>query len=316
MTDASGAGLPATGVPTCYRHPDRETYISCQRCGRPICPDCMRDAAVGFQCPSCVAEGAKTTRSGRAAYGGLRSANPQLTTMVLIGVNALVFLLITATGGASSRLVGWLALVPQGRCDAVNDPGFYFPSVTSADTCTSSAVGVWRPGVDDGAYWQLVTSAFTHVQLWHFAFNMLALWVLGPQLEAAIGRTRFLVLYFGSALAGSAMVYWFAPISGYTLGASGAIFGLMSGLLVLAYKVRGNVQGILIWVGINVVITVMGRGFISWQGHLGGFLGGLLIAIAVVYAPRGRRTLWQTVGVGAVLLVVLAAIAARSAILP
>ena len=189
---------------------------------------------------------------------------------MLIGVNALVFLMITVSGRSTSRLVEWLALVPQGRCDSVNDPGFYFPGVTSAETCTSSAVGVWRPGVDDGAYWQLITSAFTHVEVWHFGFNMLALWVLGPQLEAAIGRTRFLVLYFGSALAGSAMVYWFSPVGGYTLGASGAIFGLMSGLLVVAYKVKGNVQGILIWVGINVLITVVGRGFISWQGHLGG----------------------------------------------
>ena len=229
MTDASGAGLPAAGVPTCYRHPDRETYIRCQRCERPICPDCMRDAAVGFQCPKCVAEGAKTTRSGRTAYGGAALGQPAADHDGADRGQRPGLLADHRDRRRSSRLVEWLALVPQGRCDSVNDPGFYFPGVTSAETCTSSAVGVWRPGVDDGAYWQLVTSAFTHVELWHFGFNMLALWVLGPQLEAAIGRTRFLVLYFGSALAGSAMVYWFSPVGGYTLGASGAIFGLMSG---------------------------------------------------------------------------------------
>ena len=311
MTDPGPPG-PATGVPTCYRHPDRETYIRCQRCERPICPDCMRDAAVGFQCPSCVAEGAKSTRSARTAYGGQRSSNPGLTSQVLIGINALVFLAIAATGGAGSRLLGWLALVPVGRCDSTSQPEFYYPSVTDAATCASGPDGSWSRGVDDGAYWQLLTSAFTHVEIWHIAFNMLALWVLGPQLEMALGRARFLALYLVSALAGSAMVYWLADTSTYTLGASGAVFGMLAGLLVVAFKVGGNVQSILMWVGINAVITVVGRGFISWQGHLGGFLGGLLVALILVYAPRDRRTVLQAVGVGAVTLVVLGAIAARS----
>ena len=148
------------------------------------------------------------------------------------------------------------------------------------------------PGVADGAYWQLLTSAFTHVEVWHIGFNMLALWVLGPQLELAIGRSRFLALYLLSALAGSALVYWLADPAGSTLGASGAVFGLMGALLVLAVKVRGDVRGILTWVGINAVITFLFPN-ISWQGHLGGFLGGVLIAALLVYAPRQRRTAWQ-----------------------
>jgi membrane associated rhomboid family serine protease len=288
---------PATGVPTCYRHPGRETYIRCQRCDRPICPDCMRDAAVGFQCPSCVAEGAKTTRSGRTAYGGLRSGNPGLTTIVLIGLNALVFLAVNATGGDRSILVRALALWRQ-------------------DVVLNYPDGIPRQvyGVDDGAYWQLLTAAFMHEQIFHIAFNMLALWVLGPQLEAVLGRVRFLVLYVGSALAASALVYWFAPINGYTLGASGAVFGLLGALLVTAYKVGGDVRGILTWLGINVVITFAFPN-ISWQGHLGGFVGGVLIGAVLVYAPRERRTLVQALGVGAVLMMVLAAVVARSAML-
>ena len=128
--------------------------------------------------------------------------------------------------------------------------------------------------MSDGAYWQLVTNAFTHVEVWHIGFNMLALWVLGPQLELAIGRTRFLALYFLSALAGSTLVYWLGGTTTATLGASAAVFGLMGALLVLALKVGGNVQQILMWIGINFLITVVWRGTISWQGHLGGFLGG------------------------------------------
>ena len=103
-------------VPTCYRHPDREAYIKCQRCGRVICPDCMRDSAVGFQCPECVKEGSRSTRSGRTAYGGLRPSNAGITSMVIIGINIAVWVAILATGGRASRLLDYLGLRPNGLC--------------------------------------------------------------------------------------------------------------------------------------------------------------------------------------------------------
>ena len=113
-------GPAATGVPSCYRHPDRETWIRCQRCDRSICPDCMRDAAVGFQCPDCVKQANKGSRQNKAMYGGERSADPRLTTFVLIGINAVIWLAIAATGGNTSRLTHLLALRPSGVCDPDN----------------------------------------------------------------------------------------------------------------------------------------------------------------------------------------------------
>ncbi|CAN5173974.1 rhomboid family intramembrane serine protease [soil metagenome] len=254
----------------------------------------MRDAAVGFQCPSCVSEGAKSTRSGRTAYGGSRSTNPALTSQVLIALNAAAFLLITATGGSTSPWFYRLALIPVGARANVNG----VPEVV--------------PGVSDGAYWQLLTSAFTHLDLWHIGFNMLALWVLGPQLEMMLGRVRFLAVYLLSALSGSAMVYWLSATNVPTIGASGAIFGLMGALLVLAFKVRGNVSQLLMWIGLNFVITVLGRSFISWQGHLGGFLGGVVLAAVIAYSPKATRTRWQAIGVSSVGVLLLATILARS----
>jgi membrane associated rhomboid family serine protease len=266
----------------------------------------MRDAAVGFHCPTCVAEGAKATRSGRTAYGGIRPGNPGLTTMALIAINAFVWLSITATGGGRSRLVDLLALRPNGVC-VVGQEAFS----TSEAACAAVSSGGWLPGVSDGAYWQLMTSAFTHVQIMHFAFNMFALWVLGPQLEMAVGRARFLALYLLSGLAGSAFVYWFSPEFTPTVGASGAVFGLMGALLVLSLKVKANPQQILFWIGLNFAFTFLVPN-ISWQGHLGGFLGGALIAAVLVYAPRPRRTFWQSLGLGAITVVLLAAIVART----
>lgn len=270
----------------------------------------MRDAAVGFQCPDCVKSGARQTRSGRTAFGGARVANPGLTSGVLIAMNVAVWLLITATGGAGSDLVEWFALHSEAMC--VRDQSFW-PQATEAQ-CLD--LGRWLPGVADGAWWQLITSTFTHVSPMHIGFNMLALWVLGPQLEVALGRARFLALYLLSGLGGSAAVYWLTPTQTTTLGASGAIFGLMAALLVLAFKVRGDFQNILVWIGINAAITVMGIGLISWQGHLGGFLAGLALMGIFAYAPRGpRRATWQVAGVAAYVVVLVVLIAARTAAL-
>ena len=255
----------------------------------------MQPASVGFQCPSCVQEGSRTTRSGRTAYGGRRSDNPALTSQVLVAVNVAVWLLIVVTGWRASPLIDRLALLPQSAFDP--------------------RTGQVITGVNDGAPWLLLTSMFAHVDLWHIGFNMLALYALGPGLEAAIGRTRFLLLYFVSGLAASATVMWLSAPTSQTLGASGAIFGLMGALIVVAVKVRGDVRSILTWVGINFLVTVVFASFISWQGHLGGFLTGLLVGGVIVYAPRQRRTLWQAVGMGTVSVLVAVAVLARIAAL-
>jgi len=296
MTDEPTAVTPQElTAPRCYRHGDRETHISCQRCGRPICPDCMRTAAVGFHCPECVREGAKTVRQPRTAVGG-RPVGDALVTQVLIGINAVVFVLLLLTGGRSSDLLPQLWLSPTTLCASDGVGG-----------CASLL-----PGVADGALWQLVTSFFTHVQVWHIGFNMLALYVLGPQLEGLLGRVRFLALYLLSGLFGSLAVYWLSPVNQPTVGASGAIFGLMGALLVVAVKFRSNVQSLLGLLAVNAVITVIGAGYISWQGHLGGFVGGVLLALALVYAPKRGRTVWQALGLGLVAAVVVVGVVLRT----
>ncbi len=289
---ADGPTSPAQAPPTCYRHPDRETWIRCQRCERPICPDCMNSASVGFQCPECVREGARSTRQARTPYGGNRTGDPRLTSFVLIGINVAVWLAIMATGGSRSRLVDFLALLPD-----------------SAAGVRDGRVVVIN-GVDDGAVWQLVTSMFTHVQPLHIGFNMLALYFLGPTLENVLGRTRFLALYFVSGIAGSAAVMLLSAPNGQTLGASTAIFGLMGALAVVALKVRGQLQSVLTWIGLNLVLTFT-IGNISWQGHIGGLVGGAAIGAAMVYAPRKNRALVQWTATGLVLVVALLAVAAR-----
>lgn len=240
----------------------------------------MQPAAVGFQCPNCVKDGHKDTRSGRLPYGGERVANPALTSYVLIGINVAVWLLIVATGGASSSLVDTLALLPK----------------TTLFGSPDGTVTLVR-GVSDGAIWQVLTSTFTHIEVWHIGFNMMALYFLGPQLELILGRARFLALYLLSGLAGSVVVMWLSDPHTQTLGASGAIFGLMGALLVVALKIGSNVQQVFFWIVLNVGFTVVGASSISWQGHLGGLLGGAALAGIVVYAPKQNRAAFQWTGI-------------------
>ncbi|WP_207793398.1 rhomboid family intramembrane serine protease [Nocardioides acrostichi] len=296
------------GVPTCYRHSGREAHIRCQRCERPICPDCMRDASVGFQCPSCVAEGQKSTRSGLTRFGGRRSNDPRSTTLALIGLNVAVWVAVLVTGGSGSRLVDWLGLHVQGVCMAGG--GQYYPHIDSAAVC-GAAQGDWLPGAENGALWQLVTSGFLHVSPLHIGFNMLALYFIGPQLEQMLGRARFLALYLISLVCGSAVVVWAASDLQTTLGASGAIYGLFAALFVVARRIHADMRQLFALLAVNVVFTFTGAN-ISWQGHLGGFIGGLLLTSVFVYAKGGpRRALLHALGSAAVLLLALGAIALR-----
>ncbi len=312
MTTPPGAGQSGIqdvpdAPPTCYRHTDRETWIRCQRCDRPICPDCMRSASVGFQCPNCVKEGAKSTRQARTPYGGTRVGDPRQTTFVLIAINALVWLAIVAMRGQGNKLVDLLALLPTGRCTKTDGTG-YFPNASEA-ICGGTGQH-WVAGVADGAWWQLLTSQFTHVEVWHIGLNMLALYFLGPILENVLGRWRFLAVYLISGLAGSTAVMLFSDPTVQTYGASGAVFGLMGAFAVMALKVRGQVQTVLMFIGIQLVFTFTVSG-ISWQGHIGGLVGGVLIGTAMIYAPRDHRSLIQWSAASLVLVVSIALVAVR-----
>src|SRR5690242_12643839 len=158
---APGTGDEA-GVPTCFRHPDRETYVSCVRCGRPACPDCLRSAAVGQQCVECVREGHRTTRPVAAAFGG-RPSRSAIVTWSLIAVNVIIFL---AEVSRPSVLYDW---------------------------------GMYGRAVADGQWYRLLTSAFTAPGtsfggwgLLDIAFNMWALYFVGPELERLLGPVRYL----------------------------------------------------------------------------------------------------------------------------
>ncbi|HET6151656.1 MAG TPA: rhomboid family intramembrane serine protease [Marmoricola sp.] len=270
----------------------------------------MNSAAVGFQCPSCIKEGAKATRTGRLPYGGERSGVPGIVTYVLIGLNVIVWALIQAQASLATSL----AIIPRGTCELGNSGNIY-TDVHSSGVCNQYGPGAhWVAGVATGAPWQVITSVFAHQEILHIGFNMIALYFIGPQLEAVLGRTRYLALYLISGVTGSAVVMVLSSNNSPTLGASGAIFGLLGALLVVCYKIGADLQPILVWVGINVVFTFVGSN-ISWQGHLGGFVGGAAVAGILAYAPKKNQAAVQWGGMAGVLILALAVIGLRAAAL-
>jgi membrane associated rhomboid family serine protease len=278
-------------VTYCYRHPDRETGISCVRCERPICPECMVPASVGFQCPECVKSGSGTGHSPSASVprtiaGGAVAADGRLVTKILLGLNVAVFVAVLI---ASDRLVNDLLLFGQ----AVTEP--YGPV----------------EGVAQGQWYRLLTSMFLHQEIWHIAMNMLGLWFLGPPLEAALGRLRYTALYLLSGLGGSALTFLVSAPGQASLGASGAIFGLFGATAVLMRRLNYDMRPILILLGINLVFTFTWQG-ISWQAHIGGLVVGALVAYAMVHAPRKNRRLVQYGSCAVMLLLIVAACVVRT----
>lgn len=278
-------------VTHCYRHPDRETGVGCVRCERPICPECMIPASVGFQCPECVKEGSGTGHSPgasrpRTLAGGTVASDPRLITKILLGMNVAVFVAVLVGG---HRLVNELLLFGQ----AVAVP--YGPV----------------EGVAQGQWYRLVTSMFLHQEVWHIAVNMAGLWFLGGPLEAALGRLRYSALYVLSGLGGSALTYLVSSPGQASLGASGAIFGLFGATAVLMRRLNYDMRPILILLGINLVFTFTWQG-ISWEAHTGGLVVGALIAYALVHAPRNRRALVQWGACTAMALLIVAACVVRT----
>ena len=277
----------------------------------------MVAAPVGFQCPECVRSYARVSRLNEGQYGGRRSYDPKLTSIVLIIVNAVVWGVIWIAGraGMQDRVVDLLGLAPQGMCASAGHPGAYYGDV-GPSACGMIPDGVWVPGVADGAWWQLFTSIFTHVSVWHIAVNCLSLWFIGPQLESVLGRVRFLATYLVAGLFGSLAVYWLSDPQSISLGGSGSLFGLMGALLVVFWRERLDVKQLLMWIGLNVLITVLNLDVISWQAHLGGFVGGAVLAgVWVLIPPSPARAKWQWLAVGALVVVIGVGIGVRTAML-
>ncbi|MCW0212027.1 MAG: rhomboid family intramembrane serine protease [Pseudonocardia sp.] len=276
MTHPTGP-LPPDAPAVCARHPDRTTGLSCTRCGRPACPDCLREASVGYQCVDCVAEGNQGVRQGVTVAGARpRTLARPIVTPVLVALNVLIFALTVLQSGSLGQ----------------NNASALF----QAWVLQSGAVA-------DGEWWRLVTAGFLHYGPLHLVFNMLALWIIGRDVETVLGRTRFLAVYLVSLLGGSAAVMLFSP-NAAVAGASGAVFGLMGGLAVVLRRMRvppGQAFGL---IAVNIVISVVLPG-ISLAGHLGGLVVGAAATAALVYAPPRNRNLIQAGAIGGLAVLAL-----------
>lgn len=273
----------------CYRHPDRQSFVLCQRCLRTICPECQTQAAVGVICPECLRD-QQNGQSAAQRKAQRRWSRPRavaghdtrpIVTYVIIGITAFVYLLtlIPGVGGAIQSSLMFIAPTIY--------PGF-FPQLGGL------------PEI-----WRLFSVALVHSTFWHIGLNMLALFMIGRSLEPLLGRGRFLTLYVLSTLGGSVAVTllsFFTPV----VGASGAIFGLFGALLVIGRHLGANIAGIAIVLGINLVIGFIPGFNVSWQAHVGGLVVGLVVGFIFTRTRSARQRGLQFALLAAVGLVLVA----------
>jgi membrane associated rhomboid family serine protease len=277
-------------VPACYRHAGRETYVSCVRCGRYACPDCMRSASVGQQCVDCVGQAAQASRPARTVFGG-RPAAGAVVTWTLVAINVAIF------------LVAWVR-----------------PSiVTDLEMLGYASYGAGVHGVAAGEWYRLISSAFVTpgtglngLAFLDILFNMWALIFVGPALERFLGRLRFLAVYLLSAVGGAVLYYYLAPENAAAAGASGAIYGLFGAWFVVSRRLRVDTRGIVMLIAINLALSFYWRSAIAWQDHIGGLLTGALLTAAYAYAPRKNRAVLQMLATIAVVAALAIAVAIRT----
>jgi membrane associated rhomboid family serine protease len=274
---------------TCYRHPDRLTGTHCTRCGRPVCSECMIEAPVGHHCPTCVKDDNKGRRPRNWRPATTQLGGPITPTVkVLVALNVVIYLLTSQHLDANIERFGQLgyALDSHGQL----------------------------AGVAHGEYYRLITSAFLHLSIPHILLNMIALLIVGSPVEAAIGRVRFLTLYFLAALGGSVASYLFANPATLSVGASGAIFGLFGAFFIIARSRRADTSGILVLIGINLAFSFSDK-LIDWRAHVGGLVIGLVVAGVFTLAERrlpNQKWLVEAVGCAAVLFLLIALVSVRT----
>jgi membrane associated rhomboid family serine protease len=274
-------------IETCYRHPNETTGVHCTRCGRPICPDCMRPAPVGYQCPECVREARRTAPRRRVGVKFILG-RPGVVTTGLIAANVVMFVVEIASGASRSLFLG-------GNNLQLFQLGALVPRAIAA-----------------GQYWRLFTSMFLHIGLLHLLLNMYALYLFGFLIENTFGSLRYLALYLVAGFVAGSVSFAFGPPNQIAAGASGAIFGLLGAWFAYNYRRRemrfnrANLQGALMLIVLNLVISFSIPG-IDWRDHLGGLVAGAVAAWTIegVGPPAVRRLL----RVGGFVLLILAGVA-------
>ena len=288
MTSDPRASDPLASQPTpvCPRHPDRVSYVRCQRCERPVCPQCQRQAPVGVQCVDCVKAATASRPAVRTVFGGRVAGERPIVTLTIIGVTVAVFALQWVLG------------------DSFTQRFEFWPPEAKAEP------------------WRFLTAGFLHstALLPHILFNMVALWLVGPELERLFGRVRYALAYLICAIGGSVGYFllvpadakggWYAP----TVGASGAVFGLFGALLVANRRLRRDNVPL---IGLLVLNALLGLRWtnIAWQAHLGGFVTGLACAV-VLSATARRGPVVQYAGLAAIFVVLVIATVIKAAYVP
>ena len=279
--EPTGPDFAAPGFAACYRHPDRQTGIACQRCSRPICGECMNPASVGFQCPRCVGAGRAGVREPRTRFGARLTPGGGVATKGVMVALAVVYVTnLVLRGGVLSWLI------------------------------------MWNPPVAAGELWRLLTSGLVSGGLLGLAMNLLVLWLAGRAIESEVGPARFLAIYLTATLGGSTLFYLLGPANGATLGAASAVVGLLAANAIGKRRSGEDVRGD---VGLFVILVlyslVVGFASFGWLTMIGGILVGALAGAVLAYAPRGNRTAAQTVGLLAVVLLCLVAVVLKTFVL-
>lgn len=288
-------------APVCYRHPDRQTWITCTRCERPICPDCMNSAAVGFQCPECVAQGRRSTRAATSVFGGGTEGERGTVTKTLMGINIGVWLLSLVVGIATGELSGSdiARFISSGSITDLVRWG----AATPAQVYTDGQNLYLADGIATGQWWRLVTSGYLHSGILHLALNMYALWILGPYCERLLGRWRYIALYVISGIGGATAEFLLRDPGTYAVGASGSIFGLMAALIFFFRAMNMDLRPIITLLILNLAFGFFIPG-ISVIGHLGGAIAGGAVGAVFAFAPRGSQR--STIQIGGLIMVSIA----------
>jgi membrane associated rhomboid family serine protease len=279
VSQSPGAGpdFSPPGFAPCYRHPERMTGISCQRCHKPICGECMNPASVGFQCPSCVASGRGGSRAPRTVFGAILKPGGGTATKVVMGVLAAEWLLSLLSGRLLDQLL------------VMSNEDVYL-----------------------GQFWRLFTASLTSGTIFGLLMNVLVLWIAGRAIESELGAWRFVALYLAAGLGGATMLFVFGPPGAGGYGAAAAVIGLLAANAIFKYKMREDVRAdIGLFVLLILYSILIGFRSFGWLMLVGGIVVGALVGLVLAYAPRRNRNTVQIVGLLGVITLCLVGVFAK-----